>query len=367
MFLVLANLTPIVPTGEVVLTLLLLNGLTILFLLAILASEIWWVVQARRRGRAGARLHVRIVTLFSIVAAVPAILVAIVASVTLDRGLDQLFSRQTNSMIQNSAQIAEAYVRDHVQMVRADIIATAIELVRAKPLFDQNREQFHQFLTAQSGIRGLPAIAMVDKNVKIVDQSDVKLNQTFDIPPPEALAAVSDTEPNIQLFLDNNYIAGVLKLRGYNDIFLYVARLLDPRVVAQLQATRQNLNQFAELEARRFGIQVAFALMYTVIALIVLLSAVWIGLNFANRLVAPIRRLIGAADAVSTGNLFVRVPVKQSEGDLANLGETFNRMTQELRTQRDDLVRARDQIDSRRLFTEAVLAGASAGVIGVDG
>ena len=118
---------------------------------------------------------------------------------------------------------------------------------------------------------------------------------------------------------------------------------------------------------RRFGVQVAFALMYTVIALIVLLSAVWIGLNFANRLVAPIRRLIGAANVVSTGNLYVRVPVRQSEGDLAQLGETFNRMTQELRTQRDDIMRARDLIDSRRRFTEAVLAGASAGVIGVDG
>ncbi len=106
--------------------------------------------------------------------------------------------------------------------------------------------------------------------------------------------------------------------------------------------------------------------MYTVIALIVLLSAVWIGLDFANRLVAPIRRLIGAANVVSTGNLFVRVPVRKSEGDLASLGETFNRMTQELRTQRDDLVRARDVIDSRRRFTEAVLSGASAGVIGID-
>jgi two-component system nitrogen regulation sensor histidine kinase NtrY len=126
------------------------------------------------------------------------------------------------------------------------------------------------------------------------------------------------------------------------------------------------VSEYAAINERRIGIQVAFALMYTVIALIVLLSAVWIGLDFANRLVAPIRRLIGAATAVSTGNLFVRVPVKQSEGDLANLGETFNRMIQELRTQRDDLVRARDQIDSRRLFTEAVLAGASAGVIGVD-
>jgi two-component system nitrogen regulation sensor histidine kinase NtrY len=107
--------------------------------------------------------------------------------------------------------------------------------------------------------------------------------------------------------------------------------------------------------------------MYTVIALIVFLSAVWIGLNFANRLVAPIRRLIGAANAVSTGNLYVRVPIRQAEGDLAHLGETFNRMTQELRTQRDDIMHARDLIDSRRRFTEAVLAGASAGVIGVDG
>jgi len=106
--------------------------------------------------------------------------------------------------------------------------------------------------------------------------------------------------------------------------------------------------------------------MYTVIALAVLLSATWLGLNFANRLVAPIRRLIGAANIVSTGNLYIQVPVRRSEGDLAQLGETFNRMTYELRTQRDDIMRARDLIDQRRRFTEAVLAGASAGVIGVD-
>jgi two-component system nitrogen regulation sensor histidine kinase NtrY len=106
--------------------------------------------------------------------------------------------------------------------------------------------------------------------------------------------------------------------------------------------------------------------VYTAIALIVLLVAVWIGLNFANYLVAPIRRLIDAAQIVATGNLFVQVPIGAGEGDLAQLGETFNKMTRELRTQHDDIVRARDLIDSRRRFTEAVLAGASAGVIGVD-
>src|SRR5207237_9912382 len=88
-FIVLANLTPILPTGEVVLTLLLLNGLTVLFLIGIIAREIWRIVQARRRGRAGARLHVRIVTLLSVVAAVPAIVVAVVARRAVARDLGQ--------------------------------------------------------------------------------------------------------------------------------------------------------------------------------------------------------------------------------------------------------------------------------------
>src|SRR5256714_526565 len=174
------------------------------------------------------------------------------------------------------------------------------------------------------------------------------------------------TVPHAAMFHETNSVAAVIKLRGYDDTYLYVARPLDPRVIEQLQATQESVAEFANLEARRVGVQIAFALMYTVIALIVLLSAVWIGLNFANRLVAPIRRLIGAANLVSTGNLYVQVPVRRGEGDLSQLGETFNKMTQELRTQRDDLMRARDLIDSRRRFTEAVLAGASAGVIGVN-
>src|SRR3954454_12004595 len=145
-FVVLANLTPILPTHEVVLTLLLVNALTVFLLLAFIGREVWRVLQARRRGRAAARLHIRIVALFSLIAAVPAILVAIVASITLDRGLDRLFSRQMRAMIQNSLTVAEAYVREHGQFVRGDAIATAIELVRAKPLFEANREQFHQFL-----------------------------------------------------------------------------------------------------------------------------------------------------------------------------------------------------------------------------
>jgi two-component system nitrogen regulation sensor histidine kinase NtrY len=339
----------------------------VLLLLGVIVREVWQVVQARRTGRAAARLHVRIVGLFSIIAAAPAILVAIVASVTLDRGLDRLFSTRTRSAIENSLIVAEAYLRDHAQIVRSDIMVMAFDLARTKPLFDSEPDKLPQFLTFQASVRGLAAAIIVDKNLNVVARADLKINQTFALPPKDALQYIKTSEPQIVLLPDTNYVAAIVKLDKFDDDYLYVTRLLDPRVVPQLQATRASVTEYAALESRRIGVQVAFALMYTVIALIVLLSAVWIGLNFANRLVAPIRRLIGAANAVSTGNLYVRVPVRPSEGDLGQLGETFNRMTQELRTQRDDIMRARDLIDSRRRFTEAVLAGASAGVIGVDG
>ncbi|MFZ0650666.1 MAG: PAS domain-containing sensor histidine kinase, partial [Pseudolabrys sp.] len=280
--------------------------------------------------------------------------------------LDRLFSTRTRSAVENSLIVAEAYLRDHAQFVRSDIMIIAFEITRSKTVFEQDPDKLRQFLTFQAAARGLGAAIVIDKDLKVIARANVNINQTFALPPRDALAHITAKEPQIVLLPDANYVAAIIKLEQFDDTYLYVTRLLDPRVVPQLQATRASVTEYAALEARRIGVQVAFALMYTVIALIVLLSAVWIGFNFANRLVAPIRRLIGAANAVSTGNLYVRVPVRQAEGDLAHLGETFNRMIQELRTQRDDIVHARDVMDSRRRFTEAVLSGASAGVIGVD-
>ncbi len=366
-FLVLTGLTPVVPTHEVVVTVLLVNAAAALILLAVIGREVWQIVQARRRGRAGARLHVRIIGLFAVISAVPAILVAIVASITLDRGLDRWFSTRTRSVIENSITVAQAYINEHGALIRSDILAMAFDVSRAKPLFDQDRERFRQFLNAQASMRGLPATLVVKSDLTVIERSDFK--STKDIvsaPTTGALSQVNEAEPQVALIAEAKAIGAVVKLRGYDDAYLYVARPLDPRVIDHLQATQETVADFANLEARRLGVQVAFGLMYTVIALIVLLSAMWIGLNFAKSLVAPIRRLIGAANLVSTGNLFVQVPVRRAEGDLGQLGESFNKMTQELRTQRDDLMRARDIIDSRRRFTEAVLAGASAGVIGVD-
>ncbi len=365
-FLVLAGLTPIVPVHQVVVDLLLGNAVTGLLLLAIIGREVWAVVRERRRGRAGSRLHVQIVGLFAVIAAVPTVLVAVVASTTLDRALDRYFSSRTRAMIEQSLFVANAYVSDHAEIIRGESLAMAFDVARAKPLFDQNRDQFHKFFTAQAKGRGLSAAMIITADAVPVERADVTMDKPVVLPSPELLKRINETEPQVALIPQGDHVAAAVKLRGYDDLYLYVAQMLDPRVVQQLAATQESIGEYANLEARRLGIQVAFALMFAVIALIVLLSSAWIGLDFANRLVAPIRRLIGAANVVSTGNLHIQVPVHRSEGDLAQLGETFNKMTQELRTQHDDIVRARDLIDSRRRFTEAVLSGASAGVIGVN-
>ena len=365
-FLVLAGLTPIAPVHEVVVELLLGNVVTGLLLLGIIGREVWKVVQARRRGRAGSRLHVQIVGLFAVIAAVPTVLVSVVASTTLDRGLDRFFSTRTRAMVEQSMIVANAYVTEHAEAIRGDLLAMAYDLGRAKSIFDSDRDQFQKIVSAQAAGRNLSAAILLKSDGSTVDKAGVTVDKKVVLPTPDLLAEVNETDPRVALMPEDNHLAAVVKLRGYDDTYLYGARILDPRVVAQLRATQESVGEFANLEARRLGIQIAFGLMFAIIALIVLLSSAWMGLDFANRLVAPIRRLIGAANVVSTGNLDIQVPVRRSEGDLARLGETFNKMTQELRTQHEDIVRARDLIDSRRRFTEAVLAGASAGVIGVN-
>ncbi|WOH62907.1 PAS domain-containing sensor histidine kinase [Bradyrhizobium sp. BWA-3-5] len=365
-FMVLAGLTPIEPTRHVVYSFLLINAATVLLLVVIIIREVWLVIQARRRGRAAARLHVQIVGLFSVIAVLPAVVVAVVANVTLDRGLDRLFSGPTRAAIENSLNIARAYVNEHAYLINSDILGMANELSNARPLYDQDRQSFLELLTNNAASRNLPGAMLIDKDRNVLVTAQTGIKQQFATPPQEFLNDVSETKPEIGVFPEENYVAAVIRLRGFTDTFLYVARLLEPRVVSQLKQTQASVAEYAQIEARRLGIQVTFALMFAVIALTILMASVLIGLNFANWLVAPIRNLMSAANIVSTGDLHVQVPVHKSEGDLAQLGETFNKMTAELRSQRDELVSASDLIDSRRRFIEAVLSSASAGIIGVD-
>src|SRR6201992_2043367 len=167
-FMVLTGLTPLEPTRQVVRTFLMINAATILLLVVIIVSEVWQMVQARRRGRAAARLHVQIVGLFSVIAVLPAVLVSIVANVTIERGLDRLFSGPTREVIQNSLIIARAYTYEHAQLIRGDILGMANDMARARPLYDQDRGSFREFLTASAAARNLPGAMLIDKDRNVL-------------------------------------------------------------------------------------------------------------------------------------------------------------------------------------------------------
>src|ERR1700686_73610 len=166
-FVVLTGLTAIEPTGVVVVSFILINAATILLLVGIIVSEVWQVMQARRRGRAAARLHIQIVSLFSVIAVLPAVLVAIVANVTIDRGLDRLFSGPTREVIQNSLIVANAYTDEHAQLIGGDILGMANDIAHARPLYDQDHGTFRQLLTASAASRDLPGAMLIDKDRNI--------------------------------------------------------------------------------------------------------------------------------------------------------------------------------------------------------
>jgi len=365
-FVVLAGLTPITPDETTTLTLIAVNAAFVLALVALISREIHRIFMARRRGKAASRLHVRIVAMFSLVAAIPALVVAVVASVTLDIGLDRWFEIRTKVIISSSLSIAEAYVIENARNLQGTTLSMAGDLDANRTLYTLDRVGFRTFLSRQAQGRALAHAALIRADGSFVMQAETSAEFLIPQPPIEAVQTASDGLPVLIPPAQRNIVGAIIKLREFDDLFLYTIREVDPEVIRARQIVRANTDEYRKLESNRFSTQVAFALIYLGVTLIIVLSAIWTGIAVADRLVRPIRQLISAADNVATGNLDVTVPVRQTDGDVASLAETFNNMILELKSQRNELIAAKDLIDERRRFSEAVLSGVSAGVIGVD-
>lgn len=367
-FLVLSGVTPVAPVHEVVIGVFVLNAFLILLLLVVVAFEAAVLIRARRAGAAAAGLHVRIVSLFSVIAALPAVLVAVIATVTIERGLEPWFSDRMREAIFRTVDVADAYAASQCKSLGREIRILADDLSRAKPAYDVDRKWFDTFLTSRATALGVPVVSIIQPPDKVLARANIDVLRGA--PKPDAAAfedAQSAPEPICVIPSSGRIFGALVKLPAYDNAFLHIAREVDALAVSFPSAARAAAAEYLSIDARRKGVQIAFASMYGLIAVILLLSAIWLGLSFANGLVAPIRRMIHATDQVSSGNFYVQVPIRRSEGDLAHLGETFNKMTAELRRQRDGLVTASEVIDRRRRFTETVLSGVSSGVLSLDG
>ncbi len=365
-YLILTGLTPIVPRSSVVLTALFINVAMIIAMIVVISWPINGLLKGWRARVPGARLHVRIVALFSIIAAIPAILLAIAATTTFSRSLDGWFSVRTRQIIESSLDITKDYLTEHGQVIRTDVINMARDLDDAAARDGDDPGKFRDRVFFQAGLRDLPVAYVIDGSGKPLVTAIENKNIPYRPPPKKVIELAARGRVPLLEPTDAYRVAAVAKLNKRPDAYLFVARGVSPTVMRHLRRTQAGVAEYQRLRRRRGGLHVAHALMYFMISLTSVLAAIWAGLWFASRFVSPIQRLIGAAQKVSTGRLDVHVPERRGEGDLRRLSMTFNTMTSELKAQRDALVAANEQLIDRRIFMEAVLSGVSAGVLGLD-
>ena len=364
----LTGLTQLEPKPEYARLLLIANGILLTFMASLIAWQLTKLALARMRQVPGSGLHIRIVALLSLFAVLPAIIVAAFATVTLNRGLDIWLSGQTQAIVDSAEAVAEAYIRENLDVARSDAAFIANEINQKSEEFALDREKLVQTVATFGSVRGLSGLFVMNPTTKelAVSATANKLVK-FRVPAPEDIAQATTGELVVRHPDEgSNVIRALIKLEKMDGYYLYLYRLVNPEVIKQLGKARTQRAAFDNLIAQRTSLQLNFAALYAGIAFIFLLSAIWLGLLFSNRLVQPIVSLVSAARRVSSGELDTKVSIENATGDMATLGLTFNQMTDRLQSQRKELITTNAALDERRRFTEAVLGGVSAGVLGLD-
>ena len=352
--------------SRAVLVILLANLILIAFLALVVGLRVLDIARDRASD-AGARLHLRFVTLFSLVAVVPAILIAVAFGVLVNRGVDQWFSNNVRAAVENGADIGRAYVMDVETDMQRDLATISNELGGDVREVFPNRIQFSNALTQIAGFFGYPAIYILNGEGEVLARGETAAAPPYLAPPASALrTAAGGEEAAVEATQNPDAIRILYPLPEYGDAYLYVVRPLAPGLIGQMNTSIQSIEAYREAEESRARIQAAFAFSYVETALRVLVGAVWLGLSAANAIARPVARLVQAADRVAEGDLTARVDSAGDPEEIAVLGRAFNRMTGDLQAQQAALKTASEDAQARSLFIETVLSGVSAGVIGLD-
>ena len=362
---------PVAADAWDILLLLNLNLILLLCLGVLIARRLVILWMARRRGTAGARLHVRLVALFSLVAVTPTIIIALFSVMLFDFGLQGWFSKRVSTAIEESKVVAQAYLEEHQKTIAGDVLAMKQDLDRDGPAFLSNPQVFNRVVRGQARLRSLSEAVvfevLFDGSTRILARTEFSLSLDFDLQIPNwAVGPAREGEVVILTPDGDDRVRALVRLDNFPSTYLYVGRLIDPRVLTHVDETQEAAQLYQQLEGKRADLQISFALVFGVVALLLLLAAVWVGLAFANQLTRPIRSLIVAADRVASGDLKARVANADERDEIGSLAISFNRMTDELAEQQRELLEANRQLDGRRRFIEAVLAGVSSGVLGID-
>ena len=314
------------------------------------------------------RLHVRLVALFSIIASVPTLLVVIFASMLFQSGVKFWFSDQAQTVLASAENVSQIYAREHRDKLSLDVRTMGLDVVDRINRFGILSETFRTDFLYQTAARQLTetAILRVDPSGNVRSQIEVNfdnrpLTQRFSAASLRAMRA-----GEIRMNSTRDRVEAVVRLDPQALVFFYGARIVNAQAIRQIQEAQSAASTYQSTLENTRRLQVRFNVVLILVSLALIGLSIWIALVLADRLVRPVGQLVEAARRVTSGDLSARVPVSEARDEVGTLGSTFNRMTRRLEEQTGALVSANAQLDSRRAFTEAVLAGVTAGVISVD-
>ncbi len=360
---------PIAPASKLLLLILSANLVLIVGLATAVGVRVVRLAKDRRTD-AGARLHLRFVTLFAAAAVVPAVVVALFFGGLVTRGVESWFSERVQAAVANSADIGRKYLGQQSRTAGADMVTMTNDLQQVRALFP-NRLSFSAALVSLAQARNYPALYVIDNKSRILARAEAPQAPPYRAPSPETLANASQGEIQTSMFASPDLVRAVGKLEGYQgaegDVYLYAVRFLEPGIMGKLANSDQAIVAYRDAAASRQSIQAAFVLAYVQTALLVLVGSVWLGMGAAGAISAPVAKLVQAADRVAGGDLTARVETDKDPEEIAVLSRAFNRMTSDLQAQQEALKNASLEAQDRRRFIETVLSGVSAGVVGVDG
>ncbi|MGQ0532949.1 MAG: ATP-binding protein [Caulobacteraceae bacterium] len=336
-------------------------------LAGILVHRILRVARAWRAAATGARLHLRFVTLFSLAALAPAIIVAVFLGVTFTQGMERWFSQRVVSTIENAAAVGRAYVDLASGGLGGEVQAMAEDLNNARRGLTDDPARYAAFLQLQGERRELSSAYVIDSSGSVLAGGALVGDAVpYRAPSREAFAAADQGEVSVRFDQDNDRLLALYMLSAYNDAYVFVSKPIEPGLVSQLRQFEESVIEYRAARDQQNSLRGLLGMAYLSTALLLLLVAGWVGLTSASRVAEPIGRLVGAARRVASGDLKARVSVGEERDEVDALAAAFNRMTAQLETQRRDLVMAQEDAENRRSFIEAVLGGVSAGVMGLD-
>jgi nitrogen fixation/metabolism regulation signal transduction histidine kinase len=347
--------------------LLLVNGALVLALFGLVGFQLWSLLRKLRARVFGAKLTLRLVVMFALMAVVPGILIYALSVQFLVRSIDSWFDVQVDRAMESSLRLGRSALDSLLKDLANKADAMAFDLSEIpQPDHLSALNQLRERIGAQE------ATLFNQRGTIIAFSSAERANVAPDVPSAAVLRRVRiaqsysavESVPGKGLQLRVVVPVGGLGL-GQDIRMLQLLQPVPADIAADAETVQGMYRDYQELILSRVGLKRLYGVTLTLALLLALLSALAVAFYLSERLSAPLGVLAEGTRAVAQGNLSEQLPVP-SRDELGVLTQSFNAMTRQLADARGAVERNQAQLETAKAYIESTLANLSAGVLAFD-